>query len=236
MRFDQRVGDITINSKKLFAVIAIFLLTTVLSAASQEVSQGESVLNSSAEIQQETPDTTDESQLLITETDETQLPLQDSRGGLFSGIWVFLRMILVLAIVLVLIWLLFKFLKKNSLIISDDDKFLRRAASVSLGPGKSVQIITLIDKAYLVGVTDSSINLISEIQDTELINALNLYADKTQNASKPKNFTEILELFMPNASKGQPDQTNVFEDSKSEQILNSLRKRTSNLNEGAKGL
>lgn len=236
MRFDQRVGDITINSKKLFAVIAIFLLTTVLSAASQEVSQGESVLNSSAEIQPETPDTTDESQLLITETDETQLPLQDSRGGLFSGIWVFLRMILVLAIVLVLIWLLFKFLKKNSLIISDDDKFLRRAASVSLGPGKSVQIITLIDKAYLLGVTDNSINLISEIQDTELINALNLYADKTQNASKPKNFTEILELFMPNASKGQPDQTNVFEDSKSEQILNSLRKRTSNLNEGAKGL
>ncbi|MBO4386567.1 MAG: flagellar biosynthetic protein FliO [Treponema sp.] len=198
--------------------------------AQETGSQTDSVLNSATEVQQnDASSTTDESLMPI--TDESTLPIQGEGGSSGSGLWVFVRMILVLGLVLGLIYLLYRFLKKNSYIAGDDDKFLRRAASISLGPGKSVQIVTLIDKAYLVGVSENSINLISEIDDAELINALNLYADKTQSASKPKNFSEILDLFMPGSSKGGAEK-NAFEDGKSERILNSLKHRTRTLGEG----
>ena len=225
------MGDTTINSKRLLAVFAIFLLTMVMSVNAQETgSQTDSILNSATEVQQnDASSTTDESLMPI--TDESTLPIQGEGGSSGSGLWVFVRMILVLGLVLGLIYLLYRFLKKNSYIAGDDDKFLRRAASISLGPGKSVQIVTLIDKAYLVGVSENSINLISEIDDAELINALNLYADKTQSASKPKNFSEILDLFMPGSSKSGAEK-NAFEDGKSERILNSLKHRTRTLGEG----
>ena len=230
------MGGTTINSKRLLAVFAIFLLTMVMSVNAQESgSQTDSVLNSASEVEQKedsltAPLTTDESKLSINDSDEAALPVLDG-GSSGSGLWVFVRMILVLGLVLGLIYLLYRFLRKNSYIASDDDKFLRRAASISLGPGKSVQIVTLIDKAYLVGVSENSINLISEIEDKELINALNLYADKTQAASKPKNFSEILDLFMPGSSKKGGEQ-NAFENEKSEHILNSLKHRTRTLGEG----
>lgn len=204
----------------------------VMSVNAQETdSQTNSVLNSAPEVTQteDSPATTDESLMPI--TDESTLPIQGEEGSTGRGLWVFVRMILVLGLVLGLIYLLYRFLKKNSYIASDDDKFLRRAASISLGPGKSVQIVTLIDKAYLVGVSENSINLISEIDDAELINALNLYADKTQAASKPKNFSEILDLFMPGSSKSSAE-SNAFEDGKSDRILNSLKHRTRTLGEG----
>jgi flagellar protein FliO/FliZ len=226
------VGDTTINSKRLLAVFAIFLLTMVMSVNAQETdSQTNSVLNSASEVTQteDSPATTDESLMPI--TDESTLPIQGEEGSTGRGLWVFVRMILVLGLVLGLIYLLYRFLKKNSYIASDDDKFLRRAASISLGPGKSVQIVTLIDKAYLVGVSENSINLISEIDDAELINALNLYADKTQAASKPKSFSEILDLFMPGSSKSGAE-SNAFENGKSDRILNSLKHRTRTLGEG----
>ncbi|MBP5748611.1 MAG: hypothetical protein J6W63_09655, partial [Treponema sp.] len=107
--------------------------------AQETGSQTDSVLNSAQEVLQkeDSPATTDESLMPI--TDESTLPIQGEEGSTGRGLWVFVRMILVLGLVLGLIYLLYRFLKKNSYIASDDDKFLRRAASISLGPGKSVQ-------------------------------------------------------------------------------------------------
>ncbi len=168
--------------------------------------------------------------------DEQNLLIENSSGRLQSSrrmssgssVWVFIRMLLVLAIVIALIYLIFKVLKKNSVIPSDDDKFLRRVASVSVGQGKSVQIVTLIDSAYLIGVSDNSVNLISKVEDKKLIDAMNLYADKQGMNSKPKNFSDVLDLFMP-AGRKKPDAT--FEDGASKQILDSLKKQSQRLDE-----
>lgn len=127
-----------------------------------------------------------------------------------SGVWIFIRMILVLALIIFLIWFIFKMIKKSASGKSDEDPFLRKVASITLSPGKSVQIVTLIDKAFVLGVSDNSVNLISDINDVQLINALNLYADKTQNSQKPKNFGEMLGLFMGKKS----EQTNQKSQSK----------------------
>ena len=178
---------------------------------------------------------------VITTTDETKLPITTPSGGTnvsgshstVNGIWVFLRMILVLAIVLGLIWFVFKMMKKSSLPGGgEDNPFMRKVSSVTLGPGKSVQIITLIDKAYMVGVSDDSVNLISEIKDKELIEAMNLYADKNSKTKKPRSFADVLDIFMPNGPHGKKEQTkkgSVY-DGSAEQIMDMLKKQRDRLN------
>lgn len=131
-----------------------------------------------------------------------------ARAG--SGVGVFFRMIFVLLIVVGLIYGVFWFIKRKTNAIKTDDEFLRRVSYIDIAPGKSVEVVTLIDKAYLIGVTDSQITLLGEIEDKELIQAMNLQADKTQNTKKPVNFAEVLDMFTAKGKK-----SNAFTDSES---------------------
>lgn len=140
----------------------------------------------------------DESQILLGETNpESQITFSGDESNLEkSSVWLFVRMILVLILVIVAIYALMKFFKKKSTEVKSSDDFLRSVSSLSFGPGKSVEIVTLIDKAYVLGVTEKSINLIAEIDDKELIESLNLNHDKKSNVSKPINFAEVLDMFV----------------------------------------
>ena len=108
-----------------------------------------------------------------------------------------IKMIVVLALVIAALYGIMLFFKKKNNAVQSEDDFLRRVSSLNLSPGKSIEIITLVDKGYILGVTDGSINLISEITDPEMISALNVNFDKKQNTKKPMNFNEVLEMFLP---------------------------------------
>ena len=136
-------------------------------------------------------------------------PTSSSR---FGTLFLFLRMILVLAFVIVCIYAVMWFMKRSTRTASnDDDPFLRKVASVDVASGKSVQVVTLVDKAYIIGVADSSVNLIAELSDKELIDAMNLYADEHKNVKRPRSFADVLDIFMPN---GPRDKGRMFSDSK----------------------
>ena len=126
-----------------------------------------------------------------------------------SGIGIFIRMVLVLILIVGLIYGVFWFIKKKTNVITNDDDYLRRVAAINVAPGKSVQVVTLIDKAYLIGVTDDSITLLGEINDDELIKAMNLSADKKANIKKPLSFSEVLDMFLIKNNKTK----SVFSDS-----------------------
>ena len=70
------------------------------------------------------------------------------------------------------------FVKKSTNTGNQTDPFLKKVASITLSPGKSVQVITLHDHCFVLGVSDSNVQLISELDDKDLINAMNLEADK----------------------------------------------------------
>ncbi len=147
-------------------------------------------------------------QTVVSQNDETQLPITQSPAdsplspGIGAGAYI--RMILVLIVIVVAICFFARFLKKNVSGTADENPFLlRKVASISLGAGKSVQIVTLLDKnAYLVGVTDESVNLLGTIDDVELIQALNLNADQSDNAVRPKSFADVLDLFTKKRKPG----------------------------------
>ncbi len=215
-------------SKKSFFLFVLFSLTfSFLFGQNALNSAGGSASTSETEITLSIPDSNAETSLAFSET------------GSKSSVWPFIKMILVLLLVVAAIYGLLYFLKRRGNGVKSEDEFLRRVAYLNLGQGKSVEVVTLVDRgAYLLGVTEGGINLIAEVKDEELIQAMNLYADKKSNSSKPKNFADVLDLFMPggprenNASerKSGRNSTNVF--SAGEQDMDQLFQASANrLNE-----
>ncbi len=245
--------------KSVFLLIFCLFFTNFLSFAQNSLA----VENSSSQSEQNLQNfqissqnsALDESQILLNQEQKSEenIPLDftrqnssESKGA--GGIWIFIRMILVLALIVFLIWFIFKMMKKSVDGKNESDPFLRKTASISLGAGKSVVIVTLIDKAYLLGVSENSVNLITEITDEQMINALNLYADKTQNSERAKSFDEVLKMFMGrknaqnqdtsntkqkksgfmdffNAMRGTPNTKKYELDEETASLINSLKKK-----------
>lgn len=163
---------------------------------------------------------TDSAASLTGSLDESSIFLDtDTTGGTVysssSNGWFFVRMIIVLILIVIAIYFLLRYFKNKSNPTVEDSDFLRRVASINIAPGRTVEIVTLLDnKGYVLGVTESNINLIAEIGNTpeekELISALNLTADKKQNNSKPTNFSDVLEMFV---GRGKSGKKNIFEES-----------------------
>lgn len=120
-----------------------------------------------------------------------------------------LRVLISLVIVCILAYVVLKFLKKSSLSFSSDDPYLKSVASINLAQGKSIHVITLGEKAYIVGVTDSSINMIGEVEDKTLVDTMNLEADKRSSSPK-QDFTSMLAAVFKGSKNNNID-VNFFE-------------------------
>lgn len=143
---------------------------------------------------------------IILQTDESALPVQDvsapraSRSSTFS---LLLQLIVSLAIVCALIYGVLYFIRRSKQFTAGDDPFLKNVANLPLAPNKTLYIVTLIDKAYLIGASDASLSLIAEITDKELIDAMNLHAAQTPGPKQ--NFSSLLHTFFPAAKPKEAD-------------------------------
>lgn len=185
------------KSKKLLAVM-LLCLTAVFSLYSQ---------NTAADANSTAATSLTEESIVLADDAATDNQNTTSYKGP-STIGMFVRMIIVLIIVVGLIYGVLWFIKKKTNVVKTDDEYLRRAAYINIAPGKTVEVITLIDKAYLIGVTEDSITMLGEIHDDELIKAMNLSADKKNNTKKPATFADVLDMFL--VKRGP--QKNVFSD------------------------
>ena len=204
-------------SKIIFAILILLFASMSCFAQATDISESTKIINN-----YEKSDI-DESSILLSSSDESTV----GKSSSFSTFWLFLRMILVLAIVIICIYAVVWFMKKSVKTENDEDEpFLRKVSSVSLAPGKSVQIVTLVDKGFVVGVSEDSVSLISEINDKELIDAMNLYSDKKKKTQKPRSFADVLEIFMP-----KKKDSNIYGDS-SRQFSDMLNKQRNRLQDG----
>lgn len=176
--------------KSLLTVVFLLLSFSILNAQqSTSTNQKDNVVS-------------EQSIILNPQTDAVSQENANDEYKPASTIGVFVRMIIVLIVVVLLIYAFFWFVKrKTNNNLKTDDDYLRRVAYLNIAPGKTVEVITLIDKAYLIGVTEDNINLLGEIDDKELITAMNLNSDKKANIKKPATFNEVLELFLQKGSK-----------------------------------
>lgn len=204
--------------------LVVFLFVLVCSVFSVFAQQNSNQSSEENQIIAQTENSFDESSIVLGGTPQNQAQERNS-----STFFLLLRMILFLAVVVACIFLVFRFMKKTMATPDNDDIFMRIVSSVNISPSKSVKIVTLTDKyAFLIGVSDDSVNLISQIDDPELIQAMNLYSDKQKKKNKPKNFADILDIFMPN---GPRDNENVMSGTKSK-ITDLLEKQRNKFNGG----
>ena len=138
----------------------------------------------------------DESSIVLNSSSVSE-EVQEKSPSTFG---LFFRMVVVLLIVVALIYGFVWLLRKTSAHKAIDDPYLKEVANLTLSPGKSVRIVALKDKAYIIGVTDSNINLISEVHDKDLIDAMILNAAEKPSET-PKDFASILSSFTKSTSK-----------------------------------
>ncbi len=132
-----------------------------------------------------------ESELLI--ADQAVEQAVDSVGQTGTA-WFFIRLIFVLILVIACIYAIVWLLRKSGNPKFAPDPYLKKVASLNLGPGKSVYIVSTPTQAFMVGVTDNSVNKIGEITDKDLIDMMNINVEK-QPVDKPKDFASILSKF-----------------------------------------
>ncbi|GHU81190.1 hypothetical protein FACS189468_3230 [Spirochaetia bacterium] len=122
------------------------------------------------------------------ETDENFFAPEDSpaagpgtSGG--SSFLIIFRMVLVLALVAAAIYLVVFFLKRLSRPQSQaqQNPHLKILASTHLGSGRFVHVISLGQRAWLIGAGEGGIDLIAELEDQDAVNAM-LLDNSRQNA------------------------------------------------------
>ncbi len=152
--------------------------------------------------------------------DETTLTLPETgtAAGTVAGtgsssmLPYFLRMLLVLGLVIASIYGLYALLRRGSRPAVAADSYLRILATTSLGAGKSLHVVSLGDKAWLVGATDSSINLVAPIDNKELVDALELRAAEGPQTPRKDFSSMLIELLGRKGSRkvGSADATDFF--------------------------
>ena len=141
-----------------------------------------------------------------------------------STFGLFVKMVLSLGVVLGLAYLAMRVLRRGT---KSDDPFLRHVSHLPLSSNRSVDVVTILNHAYILGVSDNAINLIGQIEDEELVNSMNLYADKNDNTKRPRSFDDILSIFMPG---GTTKNQNIY-GSSAKNAAESLQRQRSRLNE-----
>lgn len=158
------------------------------------------------------------------------VPATETRSNTAGQVWNWIKMILVLALVVACIYFMMNFFRKSINGGADTaDPFLRKVAQLSVAPGKSIQIVTLLEKAFLIGVADNNITLLAEIEDKELVDAMNLNADRNAKTSKARNFNDVLSIFLrsKSATTTQAESDDIYKDAASnlKDFINTQTKR-----------
>ncbi len=150
-----------------------------------------------------------------------------------STLGLFFKMVFALFVVVALAYLALRILKRTTKLSNSDDPFLRHVSHLSLSSNRSVDVVTILDHAYILGVSDNAVNLVGEITDKELVDSMNLYADKNDNTKRPRSFNDILSIFMPNSNPNMKNQ-NIY-GSSSFNASELLRRQRERLNENENG-
>lgn len=154
----------------------------------------------------------DESAITVPAVDESTLKLEEKPArqalGSSSTVFLLLQLIAWLAVVCALVYAALYFIRRSRRFTAEDDPFLKNVAALPLSPNKTVYIITLVDKAYIIGASDASLSLIAEISDKELIDAMNLHA--AQKTGPKQDFNTFLHTFFP-AAKPKTAESDPFD-------------------------
>lgn len=147
-----------------------------------------------------------------TTVDETKLVLQEPAQNAPAAaqntgiVWYMIRMFLVLGLVLLALYGLYIFLKRKAKRPIQEDPFIKHLGVTQIAPGKSVHVLSLGSKAWLLGVSDTAITMLAELDDKELIDAMVIKAQEAPPELQTKDFRSIFLKMFPGVQKKPENQ------------------------------
>jgi len=124
-----------------------------------------------------------------------------------TSVWAAVRMVLVLALAAAAVYGVVFFIKRSSKQTVLSDPFLKILASAHLGSNRYAHVVSVGSKAWLLGSSDGGVNLIGEIDDKDVINAMMLEdsrkSEQTASGGFP-DFTSLLRRFGAAADRRIP--------------------------------
>jgi len=159
-------------------------------------------------------------------SDELEMRLNGA-SDTSSYTWNILRLIFSLIFVLLLAYFAIRLMRRGRLFVPNDDAYLKLVASLNIEQGKSIKVFTLGDKAYIIGVTASSVTRIAELEDKVLVDAMNLKADENTEVH-PSSFAKVFSNMFSSNRKGEQRKLEdvIFDDS----FLKGQQARLNNIN------
>ena len=136
-------------------------------------------------------------------------------------IWPVIRMVLVLLLVAVAVYGVVFIIKRDSKPAAAVDPFLKVLASTPLGYNRYAHIVAAGSKAWLVGAGESGVNLISEIEDKDLIDAMML-EDSKKSVQSPGKFPDFVSLLRKFGAPAQKNASGADEIRKRRERLRGL--------------
>jgi flagellar protein FliO/FliZ len=120
---------------------------------------------------------------------------QVASGGAGLGAWDFLSVLLVLGFVLLLIYGVFRLIKRGTKQKELTSPVVRVLGTATLAQGRYVHVVKAGPQVFLVGSGEGSVCLLGEITDKETIDTIQLAAE-AEEASPKKDFSNILGIIL----------------------------------------
>ncbi|HWK22273.1 MAG TPA: flagellar biosynthetic protein FliO [Ureibacillus sp.] len=122
------------------------------------------------------------------------------------GLWDYMKMLFALVFVLALLLFVLKFLNKKSANYQQNS-VVRNIGGISVGAQKSVQLLHIGDKLYIVGVGED-VQLIKEIDDPEEVEQLlQIYNDKQISGSSTPYIVDLVKKLKHKNTEEETEKT-----------------------------
>ena len=133
-----------------------------------------------------------------------------------------LRTLAILAVLVVAVYIVMRIFLKNRRKIVTGTDIIKVIATYPLAGNKSIQIMEIAEKVFILGVTDSNINMITSVEDKETIDRIKLQSSKETKGGFQSFKDQLMKLISGKAFTGQGKISN-FSDFK--QRISKIRKR-----------
>ena len=110
------------------------------------------------------------------------------------------RLILSLAFVVGLAYIVIHFMRRGRLFSTNDDPYIKIVANFNIEQGKTIKVVTIGDKAYVIGVAGNGITKIGDLDDQVIIDAMKLKAEEVAEYDG-SSFAKIFSNFFSNKKK-----------------------------------
>ncbi|MGI9256826.1 MAG: FliO/MopB family protein [Salinispira sp.] len=150
-----------------------------------------------------------ESEITLSFSDDSQAIEEGDQAVQVFGFGDLIRMVLVLALVVGMIYGLYFLLRRSKKVLEDESSFISLLSTQTLPGGRQLYIVDVAGRVYLLGAGDGNLSLITEIDDKPTIDALRL--ESSRQDLRPRSFSQLMNTFFlrnstGNSAQSTPDQ------------------------------